>query len=74
VRRGGQGEPGHDSFFSAGLNIESLREEIFFLAYNLHWSWSEIMGLTTAERREFVKLLAKQIERENAQIKAARER
>jgi hypothetical protein len=56
------------------LNIESLREEIFFLAYNLHWSWSEIMGLTTAERREFVKLLAKQIERENAQIKAARER
>jgi hypothetical protein len=56
------------------LSQQSLREEIFFLAYNLHWSWSEIMGLTSVERREFVKLLVKQIERENAQIKAARER
>jgi hypothetical protein len=32
------------------------------------------MDLSTAERREFVKLLAEQIERENAQIKSARNR
>jgi hypothetical protein len=32
------------------------------------------MDLPTSERREFVKLLAEQIERENAQIKAARDR
>jgi hypothetical protein len=30
------------------------------------------MGLATSERAHFVKLLAEQIERENAQIKAAR--
>jgi hypothetical protein len=32
------------------------------------------MDLDSTERREFVGLLAKQIERENAQIKAARTR
>ena len=32
------------------------------------------MDLSTAERREFVKLLGEQIERENAQIKSARSR
>lgn len=47
---------------------------MFFLAYHLHWSWTEIMDLSTAERREFVKLLAEQIQRENAQIKSARNR
>ncbi|HEX8573150.1 MAG TPA: DUF6760 family protein [Allosphingosinicella sp.] len=50
----------------------ALRQEVFFLAYHLHWSWSEIMDLDCSERRTFVKLLAEQIERENAQIKAAR--
>jgi hypothetical protein len=30
------------------------------------------MGLASTERRAFVKLLAEQIERENAQIKTAR--
>lgn len=44
------------------------------MAYHLHWSWSEIMNLPTWERREFVKLLAQQIERENAQIQQARSR
>ncbi len=44
------------------------------MAYHLHWSWSEIMGLTTSERRAFVQLLAQQIERENAQIQQARGR
>lgn len=67
-------QPGHDPFFVAGLSAEALRQEIFFLAYHLHWAWSEIVGLPTSERRDFVKLLAEQIERENAQINAARKR
>lgn len=49
-----------------------LRQEVFFLAYHLHWPWAEIMALDSTERRAFVKLLSEQIERENAQIKAAR--
>jgi hypothetical protein len=32
------------------------------------------MGLPSGERREFVRLLSEQIERENAQIKSARNR
>ena len=32
------------------------------------------MGLASAERREFVRLLSEQIERENAQINSARNR
>ena len=45
---------------------------MFFLAYHLHWSWSELMGLESGERRAFVRLLVEQIERENAQIEEAR--
>jgi hypothetical protein len=45
---------------------------VFFLAYHLHWSWSELMGLESAERRAYVRLLVEQIERENAQIEEAR--
>ncbi len=44
------------------------------MAYHLHWAWSEITDLPTSERRHFVKLLAEQIERENAQINAAKSR
>lgn len=54
------------------MSAEALRQEIFFLAYHLHWSHGEIIGMASPERRAFVKLLAEQIERENAQIKAAR--
>ncbi|HUO71290.1 MAG TPA: hypothetical protein VMU39_10975 [Solirubrobacteraceae bacterium] len=45
---------------------------MFFLAYHLHWSWSELMDLESSERRAFVRLLVEQIERENAQIEEAR--
>ena len=51
-----------------------MRQEAFFLAYHLHWSWLEIMTMPTGERREYVRLLGEQIERENAQIKSARSR
>ncbi|MEM7305804.1 MAG: DUF6760 family protein [Planctomycetota bacterium] len=72
--RGDPGQPGYDPFFVTGLSAEALRQEVFFLSYHLHWSWTEIMGLESSERREFVKLLAKQIERENAQVQAARQK
>jgi hypothetical protein len=51
-----------------------LRREIFFLAYHLHWSWSELMSLDSEERRSYLRLLVEQIERENAQIESARSR
>jgi hypothetical protein len=41
---------------------------MFFLAYHLHWSWSELMALDSQERRTFVGLLVEQIERENDQL------
>jgi hypothetical protein len=65
---------GHEPFFSIGVDQEGLRREIFFLAYHLHWSWSELMDMDTDERRAYVALLVEQIERENAQIEASRKR
>lgn len=44
---------------------------MFFLAYHLHWSWSELMDLDTAERRAYAALLVEQIERENARMEEA---
>ncbi len=54
------------------MNLEGLRRELFFLAYHLHWSWSEIMSMPTDDRQAFASLLREQIERENAEINAAR--
>lgn len=45
---------------------------MFFLAYHLHWSWSELMALETRERQTFVRLLVEQIERENEQLAKSR--
>ena len=42
-----------------------LRQEIFYLAFHLHWPWSEIMKLTVDERRAFVRMLADRIEEDN---------
>ena len=42
-----------------------MRQEIFYLAFHLHWQWSEIMALTVDERRAFVKMLADRIEKDN---------
>jgi hypothetical protein len=65
-------EPRPVEFFSAGLDLDALRNEIFFLAYHLHWSWGELMGLDTSERRAYVRLLVEQIERENERLDEAR--
>lgn len=54
------------------MSLEGLRKEVFFLAYHLHWSWSDLMDLPSEERHAYVSLLVEQIERENAQIEAAR--
>lgn len=54
------------------MSLDGLRKEIFFLAYHLHWSWSDVMDLPSEERRTFVTLLVEQIERENAQIEKSR--
>ena len=74
MRRDIQDQPGPDTFFISGVDLESLRKEIFFLAYHLHWAWGEIMDLDVEERRAYVDLLIEQIERENSQIAAARRR
>nr|BFE80542.1 hypothetical protein GCM10020093_031430 [Planobispora longispora] len=58
--------------FSAGVDLDGLRREIFFLAYHLHWSWGELMDLDIAERRVYVSLLIEQIERENSRMEEAR--
>jgi len=42
-----------------------LRREVFYLAFHLHWPWSEIMALTVDERRAFVGMLADRIEEDN---------
>jgi hypothetical protein len=65
-------QPGPVPFFSGGVSQEALRREVFFLAYHLHWPWTEIMDLDSAERQAYVQLLVEQIERENAQVEAAR--
>lgn len=54
------------------MTDDALRSEIFFLGYHLHWPWSELMDLDCGERRAYVRLLAEQIDRENARIEQAR--
>ena len=43
---------------------------MFYLAYHLHWSRTEIMGLDVPERQDYVRMLAERIEAKN---KAAEE-
>ncbi|MEU0938145.1 DUF6760 family protein [Embleya sp. NPDC005971] len=37
-----------------GYPVDRLREEIAFVAYHLHWSHAELMGLDHGERRRWV--------------------
>jgi hypothetical protein len=50
-----------------------LRQEVFYLAYHLHWPWSEIMGLDLDERRSYVQMLAQRVEEENQAFEALSE-
>jgi hypothetical protein len=56
------------------VSLERLQSEVFFLAYHLHWSWTELMEMESGERGTYVDLLVAQIERENSRIEAARTR
>lgn len=51
-----------------------MRQEVFHLAYRLHWAYSEIMGLAIDERREFIRLLIEMLERENEAVRQATSR
>ena len=39
-------------------------QEIFSLAYHLHWSREDILNLPILERRRYLELLADQLQRE----------
>lgn len=51
-----------------------MRQEIFYLAYYLHWPWAEIMRLDVGERRAYVQMLAQRIEEENEAAEALSQR
>jgi hypothetical protein len=51
-----------------------LRQEVFFLAYHLHWGHGEVMDLPTDERWAYVRLLTERLEREQQAIKEAKRR
>ena len=40
-----RGGDGRFKFFRLELGGEQLRQEVFYLAYYLHWQWSEIMEM-----------------------------
>lgn len=61
-------------FFTAVGSADRLRQEVFYLSYHLHWSYTEIIALDILERREYVRLLAERIEQENQAINRASRR
>ncbi len=65
-----RGGDGRLEFFRLELGRSRLREEIFYLAYHLHWSWSDIMAMDVGERRFYVEMLAQRIQSENEAFEA----
>lgn len=66
------GDAGSEQFFYAPLGgVEQLRQEVFALGYHVGWSYTEIMDLEIGERREYLRLLSEQIERENQAMQRA---
>jgi hypothetical protein len=51
---------------------DTLAQEVFFLAYHLHWSRTEILALPVPERRRYVELLEDQLKREAEAVKRGR--
>lgn len=47
-----------------------LRQQIFYLAYHLHWPRSEILNMETRERWGYVSMLAQRIQEENQAYEA----
>lgn len=55
-----------DFFFSElGSSRQRLYQEVHYLAYHYHWSESEIMSMSKDKRKQYVELLAEEIERMN---------
>lgn len=50
---------------------EAIHQEVFFLAYHLHWSHKDILDLPSPERRRYIELLEEQLKREEAAAKNA---
>lgn len=70
-----RGGVGRFKFFRIELGGgRRLRQEVFYLAYHLHWSWNEIMNLELDERRAYVYMLAGRIEQENRAVEELEER
>jgi hypothetical protein len=67
MRRDDRRAAGRHTFFRGWrAGPAALRAEVFYLAYHLHWSWEEVMGMDGDERSAMVALLAERIEAENA--------
>lgn len=47
---------------------DTLRREVFALAYHLKWPPSEILALPVPERRAFLRLLIEQLEHEQTAV------
>lgn len=58
-------------FFFGELNTsrELLRREIHYLAYHYHWSEQDILSMSKDRRREYIEILAEEIERMNEGVK-----
>lgn len=50
------------------MNGERLRQEVFYLAYHLHWSWSDVMALDLGDRKNYVQMLVERINVENKML------
>ncbi|WP_414583852.1 DUF6760 family protein [Scytonema sp. PCC 10023] len=60
---------GHEPFFPFGVSGEdTLHREVFLLAYHLHWSQTEILGLPIPERQRYLELLQEQLRREEEAV------
>ena len=60
------------AFFGLGSKyMENVYEQFFFLKYHGGWSFTEAYNLPIGLRTWFVNRLAKQIERENEEVKKA---
>jgi hypothetical protein len=54
--RGGYGQPGGGV---VGYPQERLREEVAYIAYHFHWPLQTILALEHAERRDWVREIAR---------------
>ena len=55
-------------FREMGSNRDLLYREVHYLAYHYHWSEQEIMSMSQAKRRQYIAVLAEEIEKLNDAI------